>query len=155
MDRVKCDIRAAAPDDRGELTLLAEETLRPLATGAGHPERYHAAELLDLLDRADVYVARVGAETAGFMAVEDQADDLAVRCLCVHPAYEARGVANQLLDWAEGVAVDRRRRRLTAFVPASDQPSLHLYRGHEFSATRAEDDAEMVVLEKKLPQPAE
>ena len=152
MDRVKCDIRAAAQDDRGMLTLLAEETLHPLAEGAGHPERYHTAELLELLERADVYVALVGAETAGFLAVEDEDDDLAVRCLCVHPAYEARGVANQLLDWAEGVAVDRRRGRLTALVPTSDQPSLHLYRRHEFTVLPKGDDAEMVVLEKRLPR---
>ena len=152
MDRVKCDIRAAAHDDRGMLILLSEETLLPLAEGAGHPERYHTPELLDLLDHADVFVAESGAETAGFVAVEDEDDGLAVRCLCVHPAFEARGVANQLLDWAEGLAVDRRRARLTAFVPASDNPSLRLYRRHEFVPQPAEDDAEMVVLEKRLPR---
>ncbi len=150
MDRVKCDIRQAREDDRGMLTLLAEETLQPLAEQAGHPERFHAAELLDLLGRADVYVAESGAETVGFVAVEDAGEDLAVRCLCVNPAYEARGVANQLLDWVEGVALGLKRRRLTAYVPATDQPSLHLYRGHEFAAL-PEDGGEMVVLEKRLP----
>jgi ribosomal protein S18 acetylase RimI-like enzyme len=151
VDRVKCDIRDARDDDRGMLTLLAGETLQPLAEGAGHPERYNAAELLELLDRADVYVAVTGAETVGFVAVEEAGDDLAVRCLCVHPNYEARGVANQLLDWAEGLAVDRRRRRLTAYVPAADQPSLHLYRRHEF-AVRPAPGGEMLELEKRLPQ---
>ena len=154
MDRLKCDIRAAAPDDRGMLTLLAEETLHPLAEGAGHPERYHAAELLELLGRADVYVAEAGDEAAGFVAVEDDGDDLAVRCVCVHPAYEARGVAHQLLDWAEGIAVDRRRTRLTAYVPVADHPSLRLYRGHDFVARPADEDADMVVLQKRLPEVA-
>ena len=152
MDRVKCDIRAATQDDRGMLTLLAETTLRPLATAAGHPEKYHVTELLGLLDRADVYVAQTGAETAGFVAVEPQGEDLAVRCLCVHPNFEAQGVAHQLLDWAEGAALGAGRRRITAFVPADDQPSLHLYRGHEFVVLPAEDDTEMVVLEKRLPR---
>lgn len=152
MDRLRCDIRAAAPDDRGKLTLLAEETLHPLAEGAGHPERYHASDLLDLLDRADVYVAEAGDEAAGFVAVEDDGDDLAVRCVCIHPAYEARGVAHQLLDWVEGVAVARGRTRLTAYVPAADHLSLHLYRGHEYSAQPADEDAEMLVLQKRLPE---
>ena len=73
---------------------------------------------------------------AGFVAVEAEDDALALRCLCVSPAFEARGVANQLVDWAEGVAIDRRLRRLTAFVPAGDHPSLHLYRGHDFVRRR-------------------
>jgi GNAT superfamily N-acetyltransferase len=151
MDRVKCDIRAAAQADRSLLTLLAEETLHRLADGSGHPERFHPSELQDLLNRADVWVAHVGAEPVGFVAVEDEDDDLAVRCVCVHPAYEARGVANQLLDWVEGVALDRRHRRLTAFVPAADKLSLHLYRKHEF-VVRPAEDAEMVELEKRLPE---
>ena len=123
MERLKCHIRAVRDDDRGMLTLLAGETLQPLASQAGHPERYRPGELLVLLERADVFVAEAdvdtGAGPAGFLAVEDAGDDLAVRCLCVHPIYEARGVANQLLDWAEGLALERGRRRLTAYVPAA------------------------------------
>jgi ribosomal protein S18 acetylase RimI-like enzyme len=71
--------------------------------------------------------------------------------VCVSPAFEARGVANQLVDWAEGVAIDRRLRRLTAFVPAGDHPSLRLYRGHDFVAAAAPTQPEMVLLEKRLP----
>jgi ribosomal protein S18 acetylase RimI-like enzyme len=149
MERVKCDIRSARADDRGMLVLLAEETLHPLAIGAGHPERYHADELVALLDRADVFVAEAEAEPAGFVAVESDADALAVRCVCVNPAFQARGVANQILDWAEGVAIARRLTRLTAYVPASDGPSLHLYRGHGFVDSR--EEGEMLTLEKRLP----
>jgi len=149
MDRVRCDIRAAVPDDRGMLVLLAEETLHPLAEGAGHPERYHSGDVVSLLDRAEVFVAQCGDEAGGFIAVETADDDCAVRCICVNPGFEARGVANQLLDWVEGLAIERRLRRVVAFVPESDGPSLHLYRGHGFTGRAAEGD--LLALEKRLP----
>lgn len=151
MERAKCSVRGVRVDDRGMLVLLAEETLHPLADGAGHPERYHATELLELLGRADVYVAETEGEMAGFVAVEAEDDALALRCVCVSPAFEARGVANQLVDWAEGLAIDRRLRRLTAFVPAGDHPSLRLYRGHDFVPAAAQAQPEMLLLEKRLP----
>jgi ribosomal protein S18 acetylase RimI-like enzyme len=149
MDRIKCEIREAELNDRGMLVLLAEETLHPLAEGAGHPERYHTGDVVDLLDRADVFIAAADDEPAGFVALEAEEDALAVRCICVNPGFEARGVANQLLDWAEGLAIDRRLERLVALVPAADGPSLHLYRGHGF--TGADAGAEMLALEKRLP----
>ena len=151
MDRLRCSVRAVSDDDRSMLALLAEETLRPLAAGAGHPERYHTGELIELLDRAEVFVAEAKGEVAGFMAVEAEDDTLAVRCVCVSPAYEARGVANQLLDWAEGMGIDRGMARLTAYVPAVDHPSQHLYHGHEFCTTGGKS-GEMVQLEKRLPR---
>jgi ribosomal protein S18 acetylase RimI-like enzyme len=151
MERAKCSVRDVSADDRGMLVLLAEETLHPLADGAGHPERYRAAELLELIERADVFVAEAEGEMAGFVAVETDGDALALRCVCVSPAFEARGVANQLVDWAEGLAIDRRLRRLTAFVPAGDHPSLRLYRGHDFVPAAEPAQPEMVLLEKRLP----
>lgn len=149
MDRIKCEIREASSDDRGMLVLLAEETLHPLAEGAGHPERYHAGDMIALLERADVFVAQCGDEPGGFVAVETDEDACAVRCICVNPGFEARGVANQLLDWVEGLAIERRLARLVARVPVTDAPSLRLYRGHGFSG-QAEDE-EMLSLEKRLP----
>ena len=151
MDRVKCSVRDVSADDRGMLVLLAEETLHPLAEGAGHPERYRTPEFLELLERADVFVAEAEGKMAGFLAVEAEGDALAVRCVCVSPAFEARGVANQLVDWAEGLAIDRHLRRLTAFVPAGDHPSLHLYRGHDFVPAAAPTQPDMLSLEKRLP----
>lgn len=150
MDRIKCEIRPASEDLHGRLTLLAEETLHPLAIGAGHPERYHSRELIDLLRTADVYVAEGESEIVGFVALERDEDALAVRCVCVHPAFEARGVARRLLDWAEGLAIDRGLTRVTAYVPAADGPSLHLYRGHGFAVGEPAGD-EMLRLEKRLP----
>jgi ribosomal protein S18 acetylase RimI-like enzyme len=149
MDRVKCEVREADRDDRSMLVLLAEETLHPLAEGAGHPERYSAGGVVDLLDRAEVWVAHCGEEPGGFVAVETEEDACAVRCICVNPGFEARGVANQLLDWVEGLAIERKLARLVAFVPQSDAPSLRLYRGHGFVSSARE--AELLALEKRLP----
>jgi ribosomal protein S18 acetylase RimI-like enzyme len=150
MQRIKCEIREAQADDRGMLVLLAEETLHPLAAGAGHPEKYHAGDVVGLLDRAEVFVAQCGGEPGGFVAVETDADACAVRCICVNPGFEARGVANQLLDWVEGLAIERKLTRLVAFVPRADTPSLHLYRGHGFTGQTEED--ELLALEKRLPE---
>ena len=121
----------------------------PSREGAGHPERYHAGDVVGLLDRADVFVAQCGGEPGGFVAVETEGDACAVRCICVNPGFEARGVANQLLDWVEGLAIERRLVRLVARVPSSDTPSLRLYRGHGFIG-QARDD-ELLDLEKRLP----
>ena len=149
MERIKCEIREAGVDDHGMLVLLAEETLHPLAERAGHPERYRAGDVAALLDRADVFVAQCGDEPGGFVAVETEGNACAVRCICVNPGFEARGVANQLLDWVEGLAIERRLSRLVAVVPESDAPSLRLYRGHGFSGRAS--DAETLSLEKPLP----
>ena len=122
MERIKCSVRDVRDDDRSMLVLLAEETLHPLAEGSGHPELYCAADLLELLDRADVYVAEAEGETAGFLAVEAEGDALTLRCVCISPAFEARGVANQLVDWAEGLAIDRRLGRLCGPGAGGRQP---------------------------------
>ena len=98
-------------------------------------------------------MAQCGEETGGFVAVETDDDAYAVRCICVNPAFEARGVANQLLDWVEGLADHRQLARLVARVPESDAPSLRLYRGHGFTGrTRRR---EMLALEKRLPGTAD
>jgi N-acetylglutamate synthase-like GNAT family acetyltransferase len=153
MERLHCQIRLMRPGDESVLLLLAEQNLRPLAVQLGHPERYHAEELLDLLDDAEVFVAEADDEVAGYVAVEDAARDLVVRCLCVSPAHEAQAVANQLLDWVEGLAFSRRVRRVEALVPAGDEASLHLSRRHDFSGMPEEQRPEMIVMEKRLPEP--
>jgi len=151
MERLKCEIHAVQESEHSLLVLLAEETLRPLAEGAGHPELYQVTDLLSLLARAEVFAACAEGELVGFVAVEAEGIALAVRCVGVHPAFEDRGVADQLLDWAEGVAIDHRLERMTALVPVGDAPSLHLYHGHGFvTLATTQGDAELQ-LEKRLP----
>ena len=153
MERLQCEIRLMLPGEESVLYLLAEQSLRPLASQSGHPERYHPDELMQLLRDAEVFIAEADDEVAGYVAVEDDAGDLVVRCLCVSPAHEAQAVANQLLDWVEGLAFNRKARRLEAFVPTGDEASLHLYRRHDFSGAPESDRPELIVMEKRLPEP--
>ena len=150
MARMKVEIRSMHSGDEGMLLLLAEETLHPLATGAGHPERYDPDDLLALLSEAAVFVAEAEGEIAGYVAVDRDPEALEVRCLCVNPAFEAQAVAHQLVEWVEGVAFAEGRGRLRALVPAVDERSQHLYRGHEFVGRPAAGRPEMIVLEKRL-----
>jgi len=150
MTRMKVEIRTMRSGDESMLLFLAEENLHPLATGAGHPERYDPDELLALLSDAAVFVAEAEGEIAGYVAIDREPEALEVRCLCVNPAFEAQAVAHQLVDWVEGIAFAERRGRLRVLVPAADERSQHLYRGHEFVARPASDRPEMVVLEKRL-----
>lgn len=153
MGRLKVTIRRATADDHGMMFLLAEECLHPLAERAGHPERFQPARLLDLFAHAESYVAESETgEIAGYVAFDEEDDEVELRCFCVNPAHEAQMVANQLLDWVEGLALSRGRTRLTALVPADDTSSLHLYRRHEFVARRLEDEPERLLLEKRLPE---
>jgi ribosomal protein S18 acetylase RimI-like enzyme len=151
MERLRVEIRAMRGSDEGMLFYLAEETLHPLAVSAAHPERYDPAELLALLGDAAVFVAERDGEVAGYIAVDREPGALDVRCVCVNPAYEARAVAHQLIEWVEGLAFSEGRERLLAVVPAVDEPSQHLYRGHDFVPRPAQDRPEMIVLEKRLP----
>jgi ribosomal protein S18 acetylase RimI-like enzyme len=153
MELLKVTIREATADDRSILFLLGEECLRPLAERAGHPERYDRDRLLAMLERAEVYVAESEArEVAGWVAFDEEAGEVEVRCFCVNPAFEAQRVANHLLDWVEGLAISRGRERLTAFVPAGDETSLHLYRRHDFVARTDAERPDRVALEKRLPE---
>jgi ribosomal protein S18 acetylase RimI-like enzyme len=153
MTILKVAIRQATADDHGMLLLLAEECLLPLAEQLGHPERYDRARLLELFEHAEVYVAETeSAEVAGWVAFDEAAGEVEVRCFCVSPAFEAKMVANRLLDWVEGLAISRGRETLTARVPSADETSLHLYRRHDFVAGPAPDQPETIALEKRLPE---
>ena len=151
MERALCEIRTARDTDRSMLLLLAEETLHPLAAAAGHPERYHTTELLELFDRADIFVGEVDGEIAGYVVVESEDDGLALRCLCINPGFEDRGVADQLIDWAEGLAVNWRLGRLVAHVPVADEQSLRLYRSHGFVASPDGVRPDLLNVTKRLP----
>jgi GNAT superfamily N-acetyltransferase len=155
MDRLHCFIRAREPRDDVRLTLLAEEVFRPLALAGGHPERYDSSRFLDLLESAEVFVAHAraeGGQVAGFVALEDEGDGLAVRCLCVAPAYEAQGVAHQLLDWTEGLAYGRGRGKLLTTVAAGDERSLRLFRSHAWESLAGAPDRDACTLQKRLAE---
>ncbi len=154
------DIRIMEEADRADVFALADEVLRPLAAASGHLERFSEDDFIALMDRAEVYIAEPGGrprELAGFAIVETEAappeDDsltLALRCLCLSPAFEESPVGDRLLEWTEGLAYNRGAARIAAIVPAADLPSQRLFRAHEFVAGPAADLPEAVVMEKRL-----
>ncbi len=153
MERLHCEIRAMRGDEQSVLFLLAEEVLRPLADTSGHSERYSRADVVRLLESAEVFVAECEGDIGGFVALHDDEPALLVDCLCVSPAHEAQAVAHQLMQWVEGLAFNRRLSRVEALVPTADERSLVFYRKHEFIPVPARDRPEMIVLEKRLPEP--
>jgi ribosomal protein S18 acetylase RimI-like enzyme len=149
MERLKCQIRAKRADEDSTLVLLATENLRPLAETRGRAQDYRDADVVALLQSAQVFVADCDDNVAGYVAVSEARPDLVIELVCVSPAYEARGVAHQLLDWVEGLAFSRHAARMTVLTPADDGRALHFYRSLDFVPLPSTGD--MVVLEKRLP----
>ena len=65
---------------------------------------------LATLSRDTVFVAELGGQPAGYVALEESGAALRVEQLCVHPAHDEEGIESQLLEWAEGYAISRRLR---------------------------------------------
>jgi ribosomal protein S18 acetylase RimI-like enzyme len=151
MERLHCEIREMRGDEQSMVLLIADEVLKPLAHTSGHRERYSSADVVALIEHAEIYVAECGGDIAGFVALHEDHPVLLVDCLCVSPAHEAQAVAHQLMQWTEGLAFNRHLQRVEALVPSADERSLGLYRKHEFVPVPAEDRPEMIVLEKRLP----
>lgn len=153
MERLRCHVRVREASDDKLLVLLAEEVFRPLAEARGHAERFHADQFLDLLERAEVYVADArgqAGEVAGFVALEEDGGTLAVRCLCVAPAHEAQGVAHQLLDWTEGLAYGRGAVALQTVLPKDDGHSRRLFQSHAYEVLPATAGSDVTLLCKRL-----
>lgn len=152
-------IRIMDETERADVFALAEEVLRPLAAASGHLERFSEDEFMALMDRAEVYVAEPAAgprELAGYVIVETEPPPaeaaeptLALRCLCLSPAFEESAVGDRLLEWTEGLAYSRGAARISALVAQSDRPSRKLYHTHEFVPVAA-DLPETIVMEKRL-----
>ena len=66
---------------------------------------------LATLERDTVFVAELGTEPAGYVAIEESDSSLRIEQLCIHPAHEEEGIGGQLLDWAEGYAISSRSAR--------------------------------------------
>ena len=150
MQRIKCEIREAGRDDHGMLVLLAEETLHPLAEGAGHPERYHTGDIVGLLERADVFVAECDEEPGGFVAAETDRGRVRGALHLREPrvrgprsgqpaARLGRGPGDRAQALAPGGLGTRGRRALRCACT-----------GATASADTAEDE-ETLALEKRLP----
>jgi N-acetylglutamate synthase-like GNAT family acetyltransferase len=149
MDRLKCQIRAREASDDSTLLLLAEENLKPQAESHGRGADFRARDLLRLLQSAEVYVAECQGNVAGFVAIVRHPPDLAIETICLSPAYEARGVAHQLLDWVEGLAYSSHAERLETLVAADDRRAHAFFAGRGFTAVTSKAGEQL--LERRLP----
>jgi len=100
------------------------------------------------LERDTVFVADLGDEPAGFVAIEESDSSLRIEQLCVHPAHEEEGIGGQLLDWAEGYAISLGAGRLEIVVEAGNDRAVDFYRRRGFIP--AGDDVLALVLPQAL-----
>jgi ribosomal protein S18 acetylase RimI-like enzyme len=103
---------------------------------------------LATLERDTVFVAELGTEPAGYVAIEESDSSLRIEQLCVHPAHEEEGVGGQLLDWAEGYAISLGAGRLEIVVEAGNDRAADFYRRRGFAP--AGDDVLALVLPQAL-----
>jgi ribosomal protein S18 acetylase RimI-like enzyme len=101
---------------------------------------------LAALGQDTVFVAELGGEPAGYVAIDESAEALRIEQLVVHPAHEAEGVGRQLLEWAEGYAISTGAARLQVVVEGENVRAAAFYRGRGF--VQAGPD----LLELVLPQ---
>lgn len=90
------------------------------------------------LTRATVFVADLGDEPAGYVALDESDDAFRIEQLCVHPAHEAEGIGGQLLDWAEGYAIAAGVERLEIVVEPGNDRALSFYRKRGFALEAAD-----------------
>jgi len=84
------------------------------------------------LERDTVFVAELGAEPAGYVALEESEQAVRIEQLCVHPAHEAEGVGGQLIEWAEGWAISLGALRLEIVVEPENDRAVSFYRSRGF-----------------------
>ena len=110
-------------DDEGLLFGVAK-----LAFGEQDDDRTIAT-----ITRATVFVADLGGEPAGYVALDESDVAFRIEQLCVHPAHEAEGIGGQLLDWAEGYAISAGAERLEIVVEPDNDRAISFYQKRGFA----------------------
>ncbi len=87
---------------------------------------------LTTLARDTIFVAELGSEPVGWVAVEESGGALRIEQLCVHPAHQEEEVGRQLLEWAEGYAISIGALRLEVVVERENERAVSFYRGRGF-----------------------
>jgi len=129
-------MRPFRADDEGLLFGVAKLAF------ADQDERHTLATLA----RDTVFVAELGGEPAGWVALEESGETLRVEQLCVHPAHDEEGIDGQLLEWAEGYAISIGASRLEIVVESGNDLAAAFYRDRGFVPAGAD------LLELVLPQ---
>ena len=130
----KAEIRSFRPEDE------------PLLFGLARMERGADERTLAVLEHETVFVAEVGGEAAGYVALEQHADVVRIEQVFVSDEHAGEEIEGQLLDFAEGYAIWRSARALQAVVEKENELAQRLFRGRGFVPV-GED-----VLELVLPQ---
>jgi ribosomal protein S18 acetylase RimI-like enzyme len=105
-------------------------------------------QVLDVLRRDIVFVARAGEKQAGYIALrpDPAAATVFVEQLLVAPAYERQGVGHRLLAYAEGYAISASAQTLRIVAEKSNWRARRFYRSSGFVPVGAE------LLELVLPR---
>jgi ribosomal protein S18 acetylase RimI-like enzyme len=118
----KVTMRPYRTDDEGLLFGVAR-----LAFG-----EHDDGRTLATLERDTVFVAELGTEPAGYVALEESEQAVRIEQICVHPAHEAEGVGGQLIEWAEGWAIALGAARLEIVVEPENERAVSFYRSRGF-----------------------
>ena len=102
------------------------------ATFTGLPG-WSDARVLEVLERAVIFVAREQGQPAGYVALRsEEGGAIVVEQLFVAPGHERRGIGHRLLAYAEGYAIAERARSLRIVVEESNEQARSFYRRSGF-----------------------
>jgi ribosomal protein S18 acetylase RimI-like enzyme len=118
--------------DLAQLFALAKDAFGDLAGWSDE-------RVLEVLNRDLVFVAREGAQPAGYVAMRRDDDAvIVVEQLFVAPGHEQRGIGHRLLAYAEGYAIAQRARSLRVVVEDGNQPARSFYTRSGFAPVEPE-----------------
>ena len=124
-----------------------ESVLFSLARGVfGGARAWDDRRTLAVLETDVVFVAEIGGQPAGYVALAREPERICIEQLFVTPEHAGEGVGRQLLEYAEGFAIAEGARTLQVVVEQDNQRAQDFYRGRGFAGTGGD------VLELILPQ---
>lgn len=121
----KATIRPYRQEDESLLFSLARVTF-------GERDAWSDTRTLTALETDTVFVAELGPDLAGYVAVEPAGDAVRIEQLFVAPLHEGEGVGRQLLEYAEGYAIAEGAERLEMLVEGDNRRALDLCRRSGF-----------------------
>jgi ribosomal protein S18 acetylase RimI-like enzyme len=117
----KARIRPYRQEDESLLFTLARGTF-------GERDAWSDTRTLAALETDTVFVAELGSDLAGYVAVEPAGEAVRIEQLFVAPLHENEGVGKQLLEYAEGYAIAEGAERLEMVVEGDNLRALELYK---------------------------
>jgi GNAT superfamily N-acetyltransferase len=104
----------------------------PVLFGLAKIDRGADRRTIDVLERETVFVAEVGGEPAGYVALERIGGAVRVDQLFVRSEHEAEEVGPQLLEYSEGFAISCGANCLQVVVADGDRTAFDFYRERGF-----------------------